>query len=328
MTVRFRLATFNLENLDDAPASVPPLAERIAVLRPQILRLDADILFLQEVNGQPARGPRTLAALDALLDGTPLATFHRAATASPSGWPMDKQNLVILSRWPIAESRQVLHDLVPPPHLPDIAALRESDATRQLRWERPILHATIDLPGGETLHAVNLHLREPLAAFVEGQKLGPFSWRTSAGWAEGFWRAAVQRNGQALEARLLVDSILDAEPGALIAVSGDFNCEAAEMPTRILMAASEDTGNNALAGRSLAPVEAMVPAERRYTVIHAGRRLLLDHMLVSRRLLACQTNAAIDNAALGDELIGYANLGGVAGSFHAPLVVEFTLPEG
>lgn len=85
MTVRFRLATFNLENLDDAPASVPRLAERIAELRPQILRLDADILFLQEVNGQPARGPRTLAALDALLDGTPLATFHRAATASPSG---------------------------------------------------------------------------------------------------------------------------------------------------------------------------------------------------------------------------------------------------
>ena len=55
------LATFNLEDLDDAPGQLPPLAERIEVLRPQLLRTQADILFLQEVNGQPAKAPRTLA---------------------------------------------------------------------------------------------------------------------------------------------------------------------------------------------------------------------------------------------------------------------------
>lgn len=326
MTDRVRLASFNLENLDDGPQATAPLAERIAVLRPQLTRLEADILFLQEVNGQPVRGPRTLAALDALLDGTELAGFHRAATASPSGGPMDKQNLVILSRWPIRTQGQVLHDLVAPPQLPDIAAPQDGQAVRPLRWDRPILHAAIELPGGALLHAINLHLRAPLAAFVEGQKVGPFSWRSSAGWAEGFWRAAVQRNGQAFEARLLVDAILDADEAALVAVCGDFNSEMSEMPTRILMATSEDTGNNALATRSLAPVEAVVPADRRYTVIHAGRHLLLDHMLVSRRLLGALVSAEIHNAALGDELVGYANAGATAESFHAPLVVEFTLP--
>ncbi|MEK9662453.1 MAG: endonuclease/exonuclease/phosphatase family protein, partial [Alphaproteobacteria bacterium] len=269
MTVRVRLASFNLENLDDGPEVAPPLAERIAVLRPQLNRLDADILLLQEVNGQPPRGPRTLAALDALLDGTEMAVFHRAATESKSGGPMDKQNLVILSRWPIRLHRQLLHDLVAPPHLPDIAVPRDGETVRPLRWDRPILHAAIELPDGRLLHAINLHLRAPLAAFVEGQKLGPFSWRSSAGWAEGFWRAAVQRNGQAFEARLLVDEIFDGDGGALIAVCGDFNSEAAEMPTRILMAASEDTGNNELGARSLAPVEAIVPDDRRFTVIHA-----------------------------------------------------------
>ena len=40
--------------------------------------------------------------------------------------------------------------------------------------------------------------------------------------------AAMKRSGQALEARLTVDAIFDAEPEALIAVAGDFNAEAAE----------------------------------------------------------------------------------------------------
>ncbi|MDH3739793.1 MAG: endonuclease/exonuclease/phosphatase family protein, partial [Alphaproteobacteria bacterium] len=61
MADHLRLATFNLENLDAAPGVSPPLAARIEVLRPQLVRTQADILFLQEVNGQPSKAPRTLA---------------------------------------------------------------------------------------------------------------------------------------------------------------------------------------------------------------------------------------------------------------------------
>ena len=66
-----RIATFNLENLDDRPDLDPPLSERIALLRPQLLRLSADILCLQEVNGQHPEdgGPRRLLALDRLQIG-------------------------------------------------------------------------------------------------------------------------------------------------------------------------------------------------------------------------------------------------------------------
>jgi hypothetical protein len=42
-----RVATFNLESLDEHA-----LTTRIAVLRPALVRLRADILCLQEVNGQ------------------------------------------------------------------------------------------------------------------------------------------------------------------------------------------------------------------------------------------------------------------------------------
>jgi len=326
MADTLRLATFNLENLDDAPGLSPPLVERIAVLRPQLERTHADVLFLQEVNGQPAKAPRKLAALDALLADTPFAGFERVATESPSGGPMDKQNLVILSRWPISERRQIWHQQVPPPHYRTVTAAPAATEAEALEWDRPLLYARIDLPSGQPLHAINLHLRAPLAAMIEGQKIGPFSWRSAASWAEGFFIAAVKRSGQALEARLLADALFDGDPQAMIAVCGDFNAETAEMPTRILMASDEDTGNSALTERNLLPVSLSVPEERRYSVIHAGRPLLLDHMLVSRALLRGLHGAEIHNEGLVDELVDYANEGRSPESHHAPVVVEFEMP--
>jgi hypothetical protein len=48
-----RIATFNLENFDEtAPDEWPSLAERIQLMRPQVVRLRADIACFQEVNGQ------------------------------------------------------------------------------------------------------------------------------------------------------------------------------------------------------------------------------------------------------------------------------------
>ena len=66
-----RLATFNLESLDLPPKAGMPLEARAEVLRPALERLDADILCLQEVNGQHVAGreERQLLALDRLLAG-------------------------------------------------------------------------------------------------------------------------------------------------------------------------------------------------------------------------------------------------------------------
>jgi endonuclease/exonuclease/phosphatase family metal-dependent hydrolase len=82
-----RLATFNLESLDLPPRARLPLQTRAAVLRPALMRLDADIVCLQEVNGQhvPGQSARALTALDQLLDGTPYAQYGRATTTGPNG---------------------------------------------------------------------------------------------------------------------------------------------------------------------------------------------------------------------------------------------------
>ena len=66
-----RIATFKLENLDETkPGERPSLAERIALMRPQIVRLRPDVACFQEVHGQERPGhPRSLIALRELLAG-------------------------------------------------------------------------------------------------------------------------------------------------------------------------------------------------------------------------------------------------------------------
>src|SRR5215213_1902842 len=114
---RLRIATFNLENLDDAPGSEIPFEERAAVLRPQLLRLDADIVCLQEIHGQAiAKHRRALKALQKLLEGTPYEGYATAASEALSGHgPADIHNLATLSRFPILKSECVRQSIVAPP---------------------------------------------------------------------------------------------------------------------------------------------------------------------------------------------------------------------
>jgi endonuclease/exonuclease/phosphatase family metal-dependent hydrolase len=326
-----RIATFNLETLDDRPGLDPPLCERIAVLRPQLLRLDADILCLQEVNGQhpSSGGPRELVALDRLLEGTPYADYARAWTKRPGeGGAMDVHNLVILSRWPILAQEQLHHDLMPAPSYRPVTAQPAAAAAQEIEWDRPLLAARIPLPSGQLLHVLNLHLRAPLAAPIAGGKEGALTWRSVGAWAEGFFIAAVKRIGQALEARLLVERLFDQEPDALIAVCGDFNAEEQEMPLRTVMGEVEDTGNGHLAGRSLVALERTLPGSQRYSVMHHGRKVMLDHILISRALLAHYRHTEVHNEALADELVAYAMVSHSPESYHAPVVAAFELGTG
>ena len=288
--MRLRIATFNLENLGAKPGhrSDPgSLAARIEALHPQLLRLEADVLCLQEINGQKRRGGGyDLAALDALLETTDYAGFERVATErGPGQGALDIHNLAILSRYPIANSRQVFHEVVTPPVHRMVTADPPAAMPSEVAWERPLLHATLTLPSGQPLHVLNLHLRSALAAHVPGQKSGPFAWKSVSGWAEGFFLAAMKRAGQALEGRLLVDALFDEDAQALIAVCGDCNAEARETSVRLLAGDEEDTGNSALAGRALVAVERSVPSDLRYSVLHNGRKTMLDHLLVSRALM-------------------------------------------
>lgn len=322
--MRVRIATFNLENLDEPRRSGVYLDERIAVLRPQLLALRADVLCLQEVNAHDPHGG--LRALDRLLEDTPYAGFARATSHSASrAGPSDKHNLVVLSRLPILSTHQHWHDVVEPP----IVRLTTTPEPRNeiVRWDRPLLEVRLGLPGGRELLVFDVHLRAPLASNIEGQKLGPLVWRSTEAWAEGFFVATLKQIGQALELRRLVDQRLDADADAKIVVAGDLNCDLWSAAVRTLRADSEDTGNAELDARSLVELADQVPADRRYTVLHRGRRLVLDHLLVTPSLARGFVGCEMLNEGLADEYD--APLAGIPtkGSLHAPFVAELRLED-
>jgi endonuclease/exonuclease/phosphatase family metal-dependent hydrolase len=323
-----RIATFNLESLGHRGSEDGSLEERIAVLRPQLVRLGADVLCLQEVNGQHRKGAphRCLEALDALVAGTPYAGFDRVATSGPGGAGVaDVHNLVTLSRFPIREHREIRNSYVPALRYQLVSACPPAPEPIEISLERPVLLSRIAV-GERTLGLFNVHFRAPLAAPVPGQKEAPFVWRSVSGWAEGYFIASLKRAAQALEVRLAIDALMDADPSGLIAVTGDFNARDHETPLKILVGAEEDTGNGRLAVRSLAVLDRSLAEDRRFSVLHHGRPEMLDHVLVSRSLLAHFRMIEVHNETLGDEIVAFGRTLHQRASYHAPVVAEFDLP--
>lgn len=302
MTERLRIASFNLENLDDGPGA----QGRLPVLRPQLARLDADLLCLQEINARRREGRRRLSALDALLEDGPYAGFYRAISLSESGrGAADRHNLAILSRWPIRRWHSLRHELVEPPEL----------AGEPQSWDRPLLWAELELPGGRALTLVDLHLRAPRAV-PPRDATDPLA----GGWAPGFYRAAIRRLGQALEARLLVESRLAEDEESLIAVCGDCNATLEDDALRLLEGRADEDGAAVPAADRLVALARSLPEDRRFTLLHGGAKLLLDHILVSRSLYGLFRRIEIHNEPLTEEEAGEVASG------HAPVVAEFALP--
>lgn len=328
MPTSLRIATFNLENLDDKQGKPPPLAERIAVMRPQLRRLRADVLCLQEVNGQEQPGqPRQLTALTELLQGTGYEGYHRATTLTSANQPYDVRNLVVLSRFPIVHRQQIKHDLTPQPLYRKVTAIPAETEASEVTWERPILYVQLDLGAGATLHLVNVHLKSKIPTDISGQKRDRDTFRSVSGWAEGFFISSMKRVGQALEVRFLLDQIFDAPaPAPLVAVCGDFNADIDDVPVKALRGRVEETGNPDLLGRIMIPCELTVPEPSRYSLLHLGKGEMIDHILCSRALLSSYRGTEIHNEVLPDESGAFRTDVKFPESDHAPVVAEFVLP--
>lgn len=329
MSIRLRIATFNLMNLDDRLDRLPSLEERIPILRPQLVRLDADILCLQEVCGQRGRGRKTrLDAMNRLLECTPYEGYKRVTTIDPATKEVfDHHNLVILSRYEILNYDQYLHEYAPAPRYKKVTALPEELEAREISWERPILHVRIKLPNNMILDVINLHLKSRRPTNIQGHKLTDRTWKTASGWAEGVFISSMKRIGQALETRILVDNLFDLDPCALIAVCGDFNEEFDEVAIEAIRGDVENTGNMDLAMRVLVPTERNIPEPARYSLLHNGKGKMLDHILVSRTMLAYFRGSEVHNELLHDESIVFAPKIFYPESDHAPVIARFELPE-
>lgn len=335
MVTSLRIATFNLENLDEdrVPPSEydAPLAVRIAIMRPQLERLKADVLCLQEVHGQERPGQkRQLIALQEMVAGTRYASYHMATTLTSREEPYNERNLVILSRFPILKYQQIKHELTDAPLYRKVTESPLDDQAGKISWERPIFYAQLDLGNGRVLHVINLHLKSRLPTPVEGQMLDRYTWRTGAGWAEGSFVSAIKRVGQALETRILIDSIFDVaeingDPAPYIVVCGDFNADIEDVPMKAIRGMVEDTGNPGLVGRVMVPCELSVAEQARFTLKHLGQGAMFDHVVASRALLAHYQGTQIHNEILPDESGAFRTDAKFPESDHAPVVAMFEL---
>jgi endonuclease/exonuclease/phosphatase family metal-dependent hydrolase len=329
MVANVRIASFNMESLDEPPQGRGSLINRIRTLRPQLERLRADILCLQEVNGQlnDDKSHRSLKILDQVLEGTIYQTYHRAVTQSPSGRGVrDRHNLVVLSKFPILASDEVWNHLVEAPLYRCLTSDPAMNKAEPVGWDRPFLYVDVDLGDGHKLVVVNVHLRAPRAAFISGQKHDTHNWKTLTGWAEGYFLASVKAAGQALEVRMFLERLFDLDENALVCVAGDFNCEDGEAPARIIQGDEDDAGNGAFAPRMLIAAERSLPQSQRFSIIHRGREHMVDHILLSQGLMGWLGHVECHNEALHDEVGSPAAVPDSPQSYHAPVVAELISP--
>lgn len=319
-----RAATFNLESFGFEKLEPEELAPRIAVLRPQLEALEADVLCLQEVNAQHVDGQdtRVFAALDALLKDTRYETFHKAFSMRADGkGPADRHSLAVVSRYPLEAPQSIWWRRVDPPRWRPRHAEPPFDEPEPFTFDRPILRTAARLPGGRKLHLFTVHLRAPIAAPIPGGKASAHAWNTTSAWAEGLFLASMKRIAQALELRLAIDAVFDAEDEPLIFAAGDFNAGGVEPALRIIAADPEETGSAALEARQMRLLDREIDENLRHSVLHHGRGRMLDHILASPKLAETAGAVRVLNARLEDE----ADSESTAGSYHAPVVAEFDL---
>jgi len=327
MPHKLRIASFNLENFDDKPDQNPSLQTRIELMRPQLLRLNADILCLQEVNGQETDNePRKLLALNKLIEGTQYEAYDLVSTKTADRTQVyDERNLVILSRYEIESSNQYRNDLIEPPMYRKVMANPIELEAKEVDWERPLLTVKIKLPGNQIIHVINLHLKSKIPSSIPGQKINNYKWKTVGGWAEGFFISSMKRVGQALETRVLIDQIFNEDKQAYLVVCGDFNASSDQVPVKAIVGQVEHTGNGELANRALFPCERNIPDSQRFSLLHHGKKEMIDHLLVSRNLIQYYQFTEIHNEMLHDESISFASDKKYPESDHAPIVAEFVM---
>ena len=239
------------------------------------------------MNGQERPGsPRALLALRELVAGTSLEGASVVSTKPTDDAVFNERNLVVVTHLPVLAHRQLRNQLVNAPTYRRLTAKPPDGNAVEVGVERPILHVELDLGGGRRLHVINVHLKSKIPTPIPGQMIDNFTWRAADAWAEGVFISSMKRMGQALEVRRLVDQILDADPDARIVVAGDFNapptrfrCWPSAAPSRTPATPTWPAGSWYRSSRR-------IPQSARYTLFHQGRGEMLDHMLVTRNLLA------------------------------------------
>ncbi|MEU6337411.1 endonuclease/exonuclease/phosphatase family protein [Streptomyces cellulosae] len=312
------LGTWNLENLyrpggPYGPDDEAAYASKLAALAAVITELDPGLLGVQEVGD-----PGALEDLAGMLDDD----WHVALSSHA-----DSRGIRVgfLSRTELT----VVADTAafPPRMLPvqaDDTGLTVSQAGRGL--------LAVEVAGERgPLRVAVCHLKSKLLSYPDGR----FQPRDEGERARYGAYALYRRAAEAAALRALADRLLEGDGRERdVAVLGDLNDEVQAATTQMLLgppgsemgAPGYDRPDRGDAVR-LWDVAPLIPASERYSRVNSGRRELIDHVLLSHRLVRRVSAAGTglpDDGPPRLPSVG-ADPGerrGVAGSDHAPVWVR------
>ncbi|MET7596191.1 endonuclease/exonuclease/phosphatase family protein [Streptomyces sp. NPDC005481] len=313
------LATWNLENLYRPGGPFGPMDKaayeaKLAALAAVVTELGPTLLGVQEVGD-----PEALEDLAGLLDGD----WHLALSEHA-----DSRGIRVgfLSRGLVPE---VVADTTAFPDL-----LRpvqgDDDGEPVTRAGRGFLAVRISGPSAPLTAAV-CHLKSKLLSYPGGR----FQPRDEGERARYGAYALYRRAAEATALRALADELLGGEGRERdVTVLGDLNDEVQAATTQILLGppgseigtpgfGQPDRGD----ATRLWDVAPLIPADRRYSRVTSGRRELIDHVLVSHRLVHRITEAGTGLPGAGAPRLPSVDTEpaarrGAPGSDHAPVWVR------
>ncbi|MFH9708718.1 endonuclease/exonuclease/phosphatase family protein [Streptomyces luteogriseus] len=313
------LGTWNLENLYRPGGPYGPHDEagyeaKLAALAAAITELDPTLLGVQEVGD-----PEALKDLAGMLDDD----WHVALSEHA-----DSRGIRVgfLSRTPltvVADTRAFPADLRPVQA--DDSGLTAGQAGRGV--------LAVEVPGGGgPLRVAVCHLKSKLLSYPGGR----FQPRDEGERARYGAYALYRRAAEATALRAVADELLAGDGRARdVAVLGDLNDEVQAATTQILLGppGSEigtpgyDRPDRGDATR-LWDVAPLIPPGQRWSRVNSGRRELIDHVLLSHRLVHRATQAGTGLPGEGPPSL--PSIGpdpserrGEPGSDHAPVWVRF-----
>lgn len=311
------IGTWNLENLfrpgdeDGRPPDQATYEAKLDALAGTIDRMAPDVLGVQEIGES--------VALDDLVER--LAgdwTTHVSAHPDPRGI----RNAVI-SRLPVEETE----DLVA--YADGVGPVRASDGgDLSTEMGRGAFRVRVRTAGGGTVDVVTCHLKSKLLSYPGGR----FNPRDESERARYGAFALYRRAAEAATVREWANTLLDGDgQDRSLVVCGDLNDEPGAATTQILLGPggseigtpgqNQPDQGDAWRLWNTAP---LIPEARRYSRIYRGRGELIDHILVSHRLLQrVETVDSLVDRGLPSVTDDPRPRAAAEDSDHAPVVATF-----
>jgi len=270
---------------------------RIAHLAKLFSEIDADVLLLQEVGSK--------AVLDRIVKktGLPYSVF----CAVPGNYGIG--NAVLY------KPKDAMCESVPATTSLPVFFEGDKDGIGARVWSRrDFVHVRTSY-AGKPLHLIGIHIKSGFSMGLKRKDGTEYPMETQMEKADGIIRSEFFRFTQARKVRQVVDEIFATNPNAAIIVTGDFNSDEKFVPYRIIR------GDAKKAPDALFSATHKVPEDERFTWLHKGKGLLIDHLLYSKVLEPKVRAVKIFNTNLGE----HKNLPPTptfVESDHAPISVE------